>query len=512
MPGHRSQPAEATLPILLLRRLFLALLILLPLPALAEKVALVIGMGAYQHVIQLKNTVNDARNVGATLEKVGFKVTYAIDATQTQLLDAMQTFSFDAETSDIALIYYAGHGVEASGENYLIPVDAAVTSNKDVQRVGVSLAQMLKAVDAARKMRVVILDACRNNPFGDLIDTTVKPDPTQTTADGRGTGVAGLAPVNPDLGTLVAFAAKEGQVALDGVGPDSPFATALMHALAKPDLEISLMFRQVRDEVLQATQNLQEPYTYGSLSGTPFYLAGATDGSVDVGAVADPVKAWSEIKPEQEPLMLAAADQGDTRSMVGLAYMRQNPNDKRFNLKESAQFFERAAAAGAADAQFELARMYEKGLGVDPDPQKALELYQASAAQNFPDALNDLGFLYFQGGLGLKPDQAKGIDYFRKAADQRHPEAMFNYAGMIDNGAIPGKGPADAARYLYQALRAGSEDVLNQLTTNADSFTVKTRAELQKQLKEVGFFKGKTDGKFGPTTVSALRLAFGLTG
>ena len=500
----------------MLRNTLIALIMLVaPLPAMAAKVALVIGMGTYQHVIQLKNTINDARNVGAKLEQVGFKVTYAIDSSQSQLLDIMQTFSFDAETADIALIYYAGHGVEASGENYLIPVDAEVKSNKDVQRVGVSLAQMLKTVESARKMRVVILDACRNNPFGDLIDTTVKADPTKTgTNDSRSTGVAGLAPVNPDLGTLVAFAAKEGQVALDGVSGDSPYAIALMQMLGKPDLEISLMFRQVRDEVLKQTGNLQEPYTYGSLSGTPYYLAGASEGGTDVAQMADAKLAWSEAysKPDQEQQLRALADAGDTRSMMGLAYIRQNPQDKRFSPAEAAKYFQRAADAGAADAQYELAKVYEQGLGVDPDPVKALKLYQQSAAQGYPDAINDLGFLYFQGGLGLTADQPKGADLFRQAADLRHPEAMFNYAGMIDEGLVPGKGPADAAKYLYQALRSGSDQVLNQLTTNSASFKVKTLAELQKMLKDHQFFTGKTDGRFGASSIAAIKVAYGLKG
>lgn len=489
------------------------LILLAPLQALASKVALVIGMANYEHVVHLKNTLNDARNVGAKLEQVGFKVTYAIDTTQSQLLDIMKTFSFQAETADIALIYYAGHGVEASGENYLIPVDANVKSNKDVQRVGVSLKQVLKTVESARKMRVVILDACRNNPFGDLIDTTIKPDPsTAASADNRSTGPGGLAPVNPDLGTLVAYAQKDGQVALDGVGDDSPFATALMDSLDQPSLEISLMFRQVRDKVLKATNNLQEPYIYGSLSGTPYYLAGTAEGGTDVAQVSDPRIAWAGVKLDQEEQLRALADQGDTRSMIGLAYIRLNPQDTRYNPVEAVKFFTRAADAGAPDAQFELAKIYEQGLGVPADPAKALSLYQSSAAQGFADAINDLGFIYFQGGLGLQPDQPKGIDLFRQAADLRHPEAMFNYAGMIDNGAIPGKGPADAAKYLYQALRAGSQDVLKQLTTNSDSFTVKTRAELQKLLKEHQFYTGKTDGKFGPPTAAAIQVAFGMKG
>jgi TPR repeat protein len=504
-------------PRFLLSRLLLVLaLVAGPLPALASKVALVIGMGSYQHVIQLKNTVHDARNIGATLESAGFSVTYAIDTPQADLVKTLNTFAFQAETADIALIYYAGHGVEASGENFLIPVDAQVASNADIQRVGISLAQLLKTVESARKMRIVILDACRNNPFGDLIDTSVKPDPakTGTAGDSRSTGVSGLAPVNPDLGTLVAFAAREGQVALDGVGGDSPYATALMQVLGKPDLEVSLMFRQVRDEVLAQTHNLQEPYTYGSLSGTPYYLAGATGGTPDVASVTDKRQAWAEAyaKPDQEQQLRALAEHGDTRSMLGLAYIRQNPNDPRYNPTEAASFLQRAADAGAADAQFELARIYEQGLGVPADPAKALALYQASAAQNYADALNDLGFLYFQGDLGLKVDQVKGIDYFRQAADQRQSEAMFNYAGMIDNGLVPGAGPDQSAAYLYQALRSGNEKVLSQMTDNATTFTLQTRVALQKILKDHQFYDGKTNGKFTDSTKKALRLAFGLAG
>lgn len=468
----------------------------------AEKIAMVIGMGAYQNVPGLKNTVNDARNVGAKLEQVGFQVTYAIDATQSELLDKMASFGFNSETADVALIYYAGHGVEASGKNFLIPVDAKVRSIKDVARVSVSLDQLLDSVDHARKMRIVILDACRNNPFGELLSAA-------DTGEG-GVAPQGLAAVNPDQGTLVAFAANKGQVALDGKGEDSPFALALMDAIVQPNLEIGLMFRRVRDEVLRATDNKQEPWTNGSLSGTPFYLAGSDGG--EPAAEADPKLAWAAIKPDAEQQMRALAEQGDTRSMIGLAFIAQNPQGKSYDLKLAFDYMSRAAAAGEAEAQFELAKIYERGTGVDPDPKRALELYKASADQGYADALNDLGFLYFQGGLGLAPDQAKGIEYFQKAAALRHPEAMFNMAGMIDGGFIPGKGPKDAATYLYNALRVGSADVLNQLTTNAESFSVKTRTELQKILKEHDFLQGKADGKFGPAVISAMRKAYGLTG
>lgn len=500
---------------MILARLCLATMILLatPLAALAERVALVIGMGSYQHVVQLKNTLNDANNIARKLQDVGFTVTLATDKTQGQLLDIMQAFSFQAETADLALVYYAGHGVEVDGVNYLIPVDAQVNVKTDIARVGISLNALLKTVEAARKLRVVILDSCRNNPFIGIAGISARGDTSLSgnTADPNA-APQGLAAVNPELGTLVAYAAKAGQVALDGTGSDSPYATALIDAFGRKDVEIGLMFRQVRDEVLSQTHNLQEPYQYGSLSSTPFYLAGASAGGVDLATEADAKVAWSNVKPDQESTMLAMADSGDTRSMIGLALMRLNPKEQRYNPAEAVQYFTKAAAAGAPDAQFELAKLYEQGLGVAADPARALELYQAAAAQGFPDAVNDLGFLYYQGGLGLPPDHAKGLDLFRQAADLRHPEAMFNYARMIDLGQIKGKGPADAARYLYQSVRIGANVVIEQMTTNADSFTKKTRIEVQKILKEHQFFDGKTDGKFGPGTVAAINLAAGLKG
>lgn len=500
---------------MLIHRLFAALVaafMLLPMTATAERIALIIGMGNYQFVPGLDNTINDARDIADTLEGIGFDVTLLIDATQQELLDAMDAFSFRAETADLALIYYAGHGVEVQGVNYFIPVDANVKSNQDMPRLAISLDQVLEAVDAARVMRIVIIDACRNNPFGDLIDTNA------TTSTGaavnsptRGAGVAGLAPVNPDRGTLIAYAQRPGEVSLDGTTDNSPFANALIKNLAVPGVEIGLMFRQVRDEVLAETRNLQEPYVNNSLSGTPFYLAGPAEGQVDVASFADPQQAWADLPIDQEAQLIAQAEIGDTRSLLGLAYVRLNPADSRYNLSEAVSYMERAADAGMPDAQFELAKLYEQGIGVAADPARALELYQAAAAQDFPDALNDLGFLYYNGGLGLTADPAKALDYFRQAADMRHPEALFNYATLIDAGQIAGKGPDDAGQYLYLALRSGSQAVFDQLMADPNAFSVESRIALQARLQTNEFYAGTLDGEFGPGTQTAIRVAYGLT-
>lgn len=479
--------------------------------AATDRVALVIGMGAYQTIEPLENTRNDARDMAKVLEGIGFDVTLSLDASTNELHQQLDEFAFRSEVADLALIYFSGHGVEVQGENFLIPVDAQVTSNRDVQRQSISLKQLLASVEHARKMRIVILDSCRDNPLGDDIDTTqsVQITTEQTNEATRGGG--GLAAADPDRGTLVAFAAKDGQVALDGTSENSPYALALMDKMVKPGLEISLMFRQVRDQVLRETGNLQEPHTYGSLTGVPFYLAGAEDGQSDLSG-RDVKDAWAAIRPDQEEQLLALADLGDTRSMLGLAFMRLNPNEGRFDPVEAVAFLEKAAAAGSPEAQFELAKLYERGVGVEIHYDRALALYQEAAEQEFADAINDLGFLHYQGGLGLPPNPQKALTLFERAADLRHPQAQFNFAALIDDGLIASKGPEDAAKYLYAALRSGSSDVLNLLSERPAMFSDKTRRALQTELKKYDFYSGAIDGDFGPGTQSSIRQAYGLDG
>jgi hypothetical protein len=494
-----------------MRLLFLCLVFLFPqVSAANERIALVVGMADYATVVPLDNTLNDAKGVSDTLTEIGFAVTTILDGTGDEFRVALDEFSFQSETAELALIYFAGHGVEVQGENFLIPVDAAVSSNKAVQRQAVSLSDMLAAVNSARKMRIVILDSCRDDPFGDALDVIAATDAATSTAPTRSTGRAGLAPPSPDRGTLVAFAARDGEVALDGSGSNSPFALALMDSLTTPGLEISLMFRQVRDSVLQTTRNQQEPHTYGSLPGTPFYIAGPTSDE-SVVTNADLRVAWTDIRPDQEEKLAALAVEGDTRSMVGLAYIRLNSQDTRYDPREAAQLLSRAAASGSAEAQFELAQLYEIGLGVEQDVPKALELYQSAADAEFPDAINDLGFLYFQGGLGIPRDPDKALTYFERAANLRQPQAMFNYAALIDDGLVPGKGSAQAAAYLYRSLRTGSAQVFDLLQDRPTMFKLETRKALQVILSENDFYTGVIDGDFGPSTQGGIRVAYGLT-
>lgn len=472
-----------------------------------ERVALVIGMARYENIVTLRNTAQDAALIAETLDRIGFHVTTLIDARHADLVKALEEFRFSAETADLALIYFAGHGVEVQGENFLIPVDAKVSTNAELQQQSVSLKDMLDAVDHARKMRVVILDSCRNNPLPGSI--LAEAQAVGGTAADTSRGAGGLVTPSPDRGTLVAYAARDGSVALDGTGANSPFARALADRLAVPGLEISLMFRQVRDDVLANTGGMQEPHTYGSLSGIPYFLAGPdrVDSQIENN---DMRVAWSDIRPEQEKQLEMLAASGDTRSMIGLAYMRMNENGTKFDPSGAYSLLERAAAAGSAEAQFELAKMLEKGVGVPADPARALQLYQLSAAQDFPDAINDVGFFYYHGALGLPKDADRALAFFERAADLRYPAAMYNFAALIDDGLVEGKGAEDSAAYLFDALRAGSEDVLAILSERPDSFSVATRKALQRKLREVDFYGGTIDGAFGAATIRGLKTAYGL--
>lgn len=231
--------------------------------AAERRVALIIGNGAYEAVTPLDNPSNDAETMAAALRLSGFdSVTVVRDASRGDFVAALQAFAAEADEADWALVYYAGHGVEVGGTNYLVPVDARFATDRDVVDEAITLDRVMAAVEGAARMRVVILDACRNNPFAATMEVT---SPSRSL--GRG-----LARVEPDQATLVAFAARAGSVAADGAGDNSPFTAALAKRVTAPGIEVNMVFRQVRADVLAATGNAQEPFVYGSLPPEDFFF------------------------------------------------------------------------------------------------------------------------------------------------------------------------------------------------------------------------------------------------
>jgi uncharacterized caspase-like protein len=261
-----------------------ALLAALPAdPALAQRrVALVIGNAAYQNVATLPNTLNDANAIAQLFRKAGFDI---VDARQdlgvVEFKRAIRDFVAIARGAETAVMYFAGHGIEVAGTNYLIPVDAKLATDYDAEDEAVSLDRIILALEPARRLRLVILDACRDNPFTRKMQRTVAVRAVN----------AGLGKVEPmSTDTLVAYAAKAGSVSYDGFGSNSPFTTALLKYLAEPGLDIRIAFGRVRDEVLKITGSKQEPFVYGSLGGTTIALVpGPEAKKADVPAVASEV-------------------------------------------------------------------------------------------------------------------------------------------------------------------------------------------------------------------------------
>src|SRR5579863_4775869 len=220
--------------------------------ALAEKrVAFVVGNSNYQNVVALANPANDAAAITDMFKRAGFDVVDSRrDLKNAEMRRALRDFTEKARDADIAVIYYAGHGIEVDGTNYLVPIDAALERDTDAYDEAISLDRILQAIEPAKQLRLVILDACRDNPFAKTMKRTVS---SRT----LGRGLAGVEPARPN--TLIAFAAKGGSTAADGDDTHSPFTTALLKYLARPGLELGKAFRLVRDDVMNATGNKQEP-------------------------------------------------------------------------------------------------------------------------------------------------------------------------------------------------------------------------------------------------------------
>jgi uncharacterized caspase-like protein len=229
-----------------------------------RRVALIIGNSNYRNVQPLANPARDATAVGALFKKAGFEVVESkLDLGNTAMRRTIREFTSTAKNADIAVVYYAGHGIEFDGTNYLIPVDAELASDVDVEDETISLDRIMRMLDPVKRLRLVILDACRENPFGKRMTRTVA-------SRSMGRGLAKIEVTSTD--TLVAFAAKAGMTAADGTGDHSPFTAALLDSLATPGLDVRIAFGRVRDDVMKSTDNKQEPYVYGSIGGSTVAL------------------------------------------------------------------------------------------------------------------------------------------------------------------------------------------------------------------------------------------------
>jgi uncharacterized caspase-like protein len=343
-------------------------------PALAEKrVALVIGMSQYQQVPRLANPARDADAMTALFKKAGFNVVDSErDLSIADLRRVIREFSETSRDADISVVYYAGHGIEVDGNNYLVPADAKLLSDFDVEDETVSLDRVLKALDPVRRLKLVILDACRDNPFARTMKRSVA-------SRSIGRGLAKIEPAMSD--TLIAFAAKAGAVASDGDGANSPFAAALVKYIAEPGLDLRLAFGRVRDEVLKSTGNRQEPFVYGSLGGETMALvpqavkpaaAPEADARVDyeLAAQIGTKEAWDSFLASHGTGFFANLARAQNEKLSAAQQTRTKADDARRDAEEqaaqkAAEFrrqLEEQSASATAEAKQKLSEQAKKDL------------------------------------------------------------------------------------------------------------------------------------------------------
>jgi len=459
--------------------------------AQAEKrVALVIGNSAYKSAPRLTNPVNDATLVGGMFKTAGFdNVDIRLDLNAADMRRSLREFAGRTRDAEIAVIYYAGHGIELDGTNYLIPTDAALETDGDVLDETVALDRALFAVEPAKQLRLVILDACRDNPFAKTMKRTVA-----SRAIGR--GLAKIEPASPN--TIIAFAAKAGSTASDGDAKNSPFATALVERLPTPGLDLGKAFRFVRDDVLKSTGYKQEPYVYGSLGGDDVSLVPAKPAAAS-GPQANPD---SEIRRDYE-----LALQIGTRD-VWSSFINRYPSGFYTDLAKGqlskivAEEARTAAAEKAKQAEDEKARL------VSERAKKAEQDKAAAAAKAAEDAR-------------LAAEKAKQIEEAKAtAAEQRRKDAEAAVAKAQAEKQAAEKALADkiasdkaaaelAAKQATDAKARESEQKVAAVppTSSPSGLSPQETTKLvQSELRRVGCLAAAADGDWNATSQRSLTL------
>ena len=419
-----------------------------------QRVALVIGNAKYAHAPALANPLNDAGDIGAALGRLGFAVTKIENADHFGMIRGLKAFTRAASTAEVALVFYAGHGIEVDKRNFMIPVDARLLSDREVEFETVSLDLVSRAVEGASGLGLVILDACRDNPFAAAM---------KRSGAKRSIG-RGLARVEPSGETLVAYAAKGGSVAADGRGRNSPYSTALLAHVEEPGLEVGLMFRKVRDAVLKTTGGRQEPFVYGSLSSKGFYFSAPTKSVPVTPVVTDKPKPvaknaeflfWETVKGSRDPADLEAyLKQFPGGVFASLAHIRiKRLSDPKAQTRGATEAVE--LSLGLKRLERRRIQIALKASGFDtggrdglfgPRTREAIAKWQASLGMAKTGYLDTKGAMKL---LEVAPDASGGVWAMVKdgACKLWNPspqlgEKIISWEGACKNGKASGKGRA----------------------------------------------------------------------
>ncbi|MEQ1577245.1 MAG: caspase family protein [Hyphomicrobium sp.] len=459
-------------------------------PARAEsRLALVIGNGGYSSR-PLANPANDAALITRTLQATGFEVTTLIDAGQAAMKKGMLEFGRRLRASDsVGVFYYAGHGVQIDGENYLIPADADIKELEEVALNGVSLSELMKTMErSGSRLNLAILDACRDNPF----------------ASSTRSGVRGLAAVSAPSGTLIAYATAPGHVALDGQGANSPYTAALAEAVPLEGSSLEDVFRRTRRKVLEVTGGRQTPWEHSSLTGEFFFRPKTSAPEVSAREAVSPpqaadarlaeIAAWQAVKgtTEQEALrqFMAAYPEGlfselatlrlaklepppsspwpwtvseagrsapepsEAEGLYEEALKLDGPQSTAADLVAAATLYRRAANDGLPAAMFALGRSYDKGRGVERNLAQAAQWYRAAADKGHAGAMASLGTMY-EFGEGASLDLAGAFRLYQQAAELGEANAMTSLGYLYAAGKGVAADPSKARRWYQMAVERG---------------------------------------------------------
>jgi uncharacterized caspase-like protein len=450
-------------------------------PAFAYKrVALVIGNSGYQNVARLRNPANDATAITATLKEAGFDlVETKRDLKISEMRRVLRDFANSSRDADVSVVYYAGHGIEVDGTNYLIPVDAALEQDIDVYDEAFSLDRVLAVVEPAKQLRLVILDACRDNPFAKTMKRTVG-----SRAIGR--GLAKVEPNSPN--TLIAFASKAGSTASDGDSKNSPFTAALVKHIAKPGLDLRKAFGFVRDDVLKDTANRQEPYVYGSLGGDDAPLVPAKP--VAAGAQSDP---QSAVRRDYElSLQLGSRDGWE-------AFLRTYAEGFYADLAKGQM--KKIAAEEARSAAVEKARLaeQEKVRLAAEGARQTDQARAAAAAMAAEEARN-------------AAEKVKQAEQDKAAAAEKNRIAEQEKARLAAEKANPEQDKAAAAQQVRLAAPKADDEKKQQVAAlptaadKSDEPPVDLPKTLKAELRRVGCNTGSVDGNWNAASQKALDL------
>jgi TPR repeat protein len=476
------------------------------------RVALVIGNSNYEAVGVLPNPVNDANAVAEAFTRLGFDVTLGIDLDYGATRRALQDFELKVATADVAVVFFAGHGIEIGGVNYLIPIDAQLKRDTHVLDEAVPLDRVITAVEQAGALRLIIIDACRDNPFAAQMEMT-----GATRSVGRG-----LARVEPGGSTMIAYSAREGTTADDGDGDHSPFTVALLANIETPGLEVSFVFRRVRDDVMAATGGAQEPVVYASLGREEIYFAGAVappvpvqpqvaapgaDGNIPAAYQAalaiDTIEAWesflryyseglyadlaraalNKLRGEQQGgadvALLAPAPEPELPTNVDPAVAAVASCDRYAAYEYDLDRPESVAAVADAELDRNTRAALDacrRAADLNPDDRRMQfqfaraavhagrdeEAFQAATRAAELGSAQGMAMvgLSYQFGTGVAQSYVYAADWYRRAADAGSSEGMLQLGYLYDQGLGVAFDLDESGRWFDRAAEAGNAEAI----------------------------------------------------